>query len=155
MGKSSLKKHFSDTLLIKLARCTRLTRTGTTAGTVAYMPPEQAEGEKVDHRRDIWALDAVIYEVVIAQLPFSGEHEQDGVILRLTSKCSQMRSRRLGRELKKSSWREHKSDIEMLWWRDRRSPHVPEARRKEKKPRWVLLGTLGASLLISASATHG
>ena len=61
--------------LAKLKDEARLSRTSTTAGTIAYMAPEQIKGQDIDHRADIWAFGVVLFEMLTGKFPFKGEYE--------------------------------------------------------------------------------
>lgn len=62
--------------LAKLKGVSRVTKEGTTVGTMGYMSPEQLRGESVDQRTDIWSTGVLLYEMISGRLPFSGDYEQ-------------------------------------------------------------------------------
>jgi serine/threonine protein kinase/Tfp pilus assembly protein PilF len=66
----------TDFGLAKLSWGVDLTKTSTVMGTAAYMSPEQARGEAVDHRTDIWSLGAMFYEMLAGKRPFMKDQEQ-------------------------------------------------------------------------------
>ncbi|MES1164643.1 MAG: serine/threonine-protein kinase [Verrucomicrobiota bacterium] len=51
----------------------RLTRTGMIFGTPEYMSPEQAQGQQVDHRVDIYAVGCMMYHILTGDVPFKAE----------------------------------------------------------------------------------
>jgi serine/threonine protein kinase/Tfp pilus assembly protein PilF len=70
------KVKIMDFGLAKVGQGTQLTKVGSTVGTAAYMSPEQAKGEEIDNRTDIWSFGVVLYEMLTGKMPFKGDYEQ-------------------------------------------------------------------------------
>ncbi|MBK9032767.1 MAG: serine/threonine protein kinase [Myxococcales bacterium] len=62
----------------------KLTRTGMLFGTPEYMSPEQARGENVDHRVDIYAMGCILHQLVTGKVPFEAENFMGILSLHLT-----------------------------------------------------------------------
>jgi hypothetical protein len=63
----------TDFGLVRIAHSSTETASGVISGTPAYMAPEQARGDKVDYRADIYSLGVVLYEMLAGRVPFEGD----------------------------------------------------------------------------------
>src|SRR5262245_19666874 len=61
------------------------TASGIVMGTMSYMSPEQARGQKVDHRTDIFSLGVMLYEMIAGRRPFEGATTSDVIAALLTT----------------------------------------------------------------------
>jgi TolB-like protein/predicted Ser/Thr protein kinase len=70
---SDNKARILDFGLAMVAGEEKLTKTGSTLGTVGYMSPEQIEGKRVDHRSDLFSVGVILYEMLTGRRPFEGD----------------------------------------------------------------------------------
>ena len=79
-----LAKIATETLAADETKTLGATHEGMVVGTAAYMSPEQARGQAVDKRTDIWAFGCVLYEMLTGQRLFQGDRTTDTLALLLT-----------------------------------------------------------------------
>jgi len=136
--------------LAKVKGTTKLTKEGSTLGTAAYMSPEQAQGEEVDHRSDIFSFGVVLYELLTGKLPFRGEHhsalmysiinEEPPPIARFNEKVTPEIERIVSRALAKDKEDryQHADDI------------LAEIRHERKKLEYAKAGYVGTAVPATA-----
>lgn len=71
-----------------------MTETGALLGTVDYMSPEQARGEQVDHRSDIYSLGMIIYEILAGSVPFRSDNPLSVMMQRVHQDAPTLRQAR-------------------------------------------------------------
>ena len=69
-----------------------VTRTGLVMGTPAYMSPEQAKGERADHRVDVYGVGAILYTALTGRAPFNEESPQQTVLAVMSSEAERPRT---------------------------------------------------------------
>jgi TolB-like protein/tRNA A-37 threonylcarbamoyl transferase component Bud32 len=71
-GGHAVVADFGIARVIQDAGAEKLTQTGMSVGTAAYMSPEQFSGEHIDGRSDMYSLACVLYEMLVGEVPFTG-----------------------------------------------------------------------------------
>jgi eukaryotic-like serine/threonine-protein kinase len=83
-GGNSIRAAITDFGVARSLAGSGLTVPGSVIGTLGYLSPEQARGEAVDGRSDLYALGLLLYEMITGELPFSGATEAEMLAQRLT-----------------------------------------------------------------------
>ncbi|HVO80406.1 MAG TPA: protein kinase [Terriglobales bacterium] len=141
----------------------QLTSPGATVGTIAYMSPEQARGEEVDARSDLFSFGAVLYQMATGTPPFKGETSAvifDGILhqtppqpVRLNPKAPAELERIIGKALEKDREERYQSARDLLVdlrHLKRESSAPPQMRRRINRE-FAAWTAAGLALLITAA----
>ncbi len=141
-----------------------LTKVGAAVGTVAYMSPEQARGEKLDGRSDIFALGVVLYEMATGQQAFRGDTTAvifDAILNRMPPPTHDLNPKvpdelercittclEKDRELRYQTAAELRADLRRL----KRDLETGRVRPSKKKGAWALPAAIAAGLALGVTA---
>jgi len=144
----------------------RLSRPGTVAGTVEYMSPEQAMGNKVDARSDVFSFGAMLYEMVTGRAAFAGNSTAEtlAAVLREQPKAPSEVVTGLPKELERLILRclqkdpdrrfQHMADVKVeLQEIKEESDSQPAAAQApaRRRHRWWLVAALAGALLLAVA----
>jgi serine/threonine protein kinase/tetratricopeptide (TPR) repeat protein len=157
-GLAMLAEEKPSSELSTVTRPEVLTGPGQAVGTVAYMSPEQARGEELDARTDLFSFGAVLYEMATGKLPFSGKtsavvfkailDEAPEAPTRLNAKLPERldeivaKALEKDRDLRYQSAADLHADLKLLK-RDTESSRVSAATRKGVRENLSIRGLLG------------
>ncbi len=148
-----------------------LTSPGTALGTVSYMSPEQARGEELDRRSDLFSFGAVLYEMAAGRMAFSGNtsavifdsilHKSPASATRLNPELSPELDRIINKAIEKDPSLRYQSAAEMLadlkrLRRDTSSAQIPAATEtsKPRPKKWLMPAIAGlVGLVVLGAAT--
>ena len=125
----------------------RATQGDVVLGTAAYMAPEQARGDTVDHRADIWALGLVLYEMATGTRPMAGVRlrvEKSPELERIILKCLEA-----DRELRYQQASDVRADLQRLR-RDSGSTQAPSITATVPK-RWKMVRAAASAAALTLS----
>ena len=128
------------------------TRQGVVMGTAAYMAPEQASGEMVDHRADIWSFGVVLCEMVTGTRPAPGVRlrvEGTPELERIISKCLEP-----DRELRYQHASELRTDLARLR-SGTGAAMVQHPALTRRRALWLALGAAAVIAAVVAGAIYG
>jgi serine/threonine protein kinase/Flp pilus assembly protein TadD len=145
----------TDTEMPTASSPQQLTKSGSTMGTVAYMSPEQARGQELDARSDLFSFGVVLYEMATGELPFEGKTpgetmeaiftKQPVAPVRLNSKVPAELERVIFKAMEKNRNLRYQTSTDMrtdLQRLKRENSQVFAAKKPTIKPIWLLIAAM-------------